>query len=186
MVKVKMISRDDLIKIFEEKRGHSFISVQTETIPVLNKRGRISGLSIEEKFGCLPSEIIKVSQFTCMIGLDYSHVIKSRLEKEGKTIDEYIKGESWHEAVPGTRNLRRHKKTKELFVYLFMLANNKPISAYYANGVMIDKEKIGEFLPIKSIPTNQGLSSGNEVIVRTFKLSSIRRIKMDNEEFIVR
>jgi hypothetical protein len=182
------IDQNGLINILENTKTHQFINVESETNPKLLVKGRNSKLTIPEKFNCFSTDIKKISQFVCMLGLDYKHVIESRLIKEGKDISLYEKGSSWFEHVEGTRNLVRHKETKELYVYLFLVANNIPTSAYYntANGTMIDKEELTEYLPKESAPTNQGLNDGNEVLVRTFKLSSIRKIVLDKETYLVR
>jgi len=187
MAKTTMIDRDGLVALMENTTRHQFVSVQTETTPKCNQTGRNTKKTIFEKFGCSPKDIVKVSDFTAMIGLDYVNVIKNRLEKEGKDISEYQSGETWHEAVEGTKNIRRHKISGEEYVYLFCVANSVPISAYYnmEKGIMIDKEELKEFLPKETAPKNQGLEQGNEVIVRTYKLGSIRKIKTEGETYTV-
>ena len=94
------------------------------------------------------------------------------MAKENKDISEYAAGATWHCAIAGTRNLRRHKTNGDLYVWIFLVAKNKPKSAYYnmENGLMIDKEEIKSFLPKKALPTNQGLTNGNEVNPRIFNV----------------
>ena len=181
------IDRKDLVNLLDNYPKHTFVSIESETIPRINKGTKLPQLFID-KFNCDVSEVRKVSQFTCMIGLDYRHVIEARLQKEGKSVDEYEAGETWHEAVPGTKNLRQHKNTKEIYVWLFCVANNTPTSAYYdmRHGIMLDKEELNPYLPKESTPSNQGLTEGNEVIPRTYKLESIRKITIDKETFTVR
>lgn len=175
------IDRDGLVNLLDNYPRHSFVSIESETIPKVKKTGFL------ESIGCSPDNVRKVSQFVAMIGLDYVNVIKNRLTKEGKTLDEYKSGETWHEAVPGTKNLRKHKTNGEIYAWVFCVANNMPTSAYYnmSTGLMIDKETIKPFLT-ESKPTNQGLTEGNEVIPRTYKLSSIRKITIDKETYLVR
>jgi hypothetical protein len=181
------IDRDQLVAMLDNYDHHTFVSIESETTPKINKGTKLPQLFVD-KFNCDVSEVRKVSQFVCMIGLDYKHVIETRLQKEGKNLDEYEAGETWHEAVPFTKNLRQHKSTKEIYVWLFCVANNEPTSAYYdmKHGIMLDESELTPYLPAKSTPTNQGLTEGNEVIPRTFKLSSIRKITIDKETYLVR
>lgn len=186
-MKTTMIDRSGLVALLENTEKHQFVSVETETNPKMNVNGRVSKLSIFDKFGCSPKSIVKVSSFTAMIGLTYKNVIENRLKKEGKDISSYETGTSWHEPVPGTKNLVRHKQSGEEYVYLFCVANNVPTSAFYnmESGKMIDKEELTEYLPKETAPKNQGLDEGNEVIVRTYKLGSIRKIKTEGEVYSV-
>lgn len=185
---MKQIDQQGLIDILEGKTAHQFVSVESETTPKCNQSGRETGLTIYNKIGCSPKSVVKVSSFVCMLGLNYKNIIENRLGKEGKDASEYVKGESWHIPYGDTKNIRQHRESGELYVYLFMVANNKPTSAFYdmEHGRMIDKADLAEFLPKEYAPKNQGLTEGNEVNVRTFKLSSIRKIKIDGEEFSVR
>jgi hypothetical protein len=157
------------------------VSIEAETTPRLRKT------NFYETIGCQVSDVKKVSQFVAMIGLDYRHVIEARLVKEGKSVDEYEAGTTWHEAVPGTKNLRRHKSSGELYVWIFCVANNVPTSAYYnmSTGLKIETDEIKPFLS-ESTPKNQGLDKGNEVIPRTYKLESIRKITIDKETYTVK
>jgi hypothetical protein len=175
------IDQKDLVNLLDNHDKHTFVSIEAETTPRLRKT------NFAETIGCQVSDVKKVSQFVAMIGLTYVNVIKNRLQKEGKTLDEYEAGETWHCAVEGTKNLRMHKKTGELYVWIFCVANNIPTSAYYnmSTGLMIDKNDIRPFLS-ESTPKNQGLEPGNEVIPRTYKLESIRKITLDKETYTVK
>jgi hypothetical protein len=182
------IDQDKLIEILEGKTNHSFVGIESETTPKCLVKGRNSKIPLIERFNCTNDDIKKVSQFTSMLGLDYRHVIETRLKKEGKDISAYESGETWHQKVEGTKNLRQHKKTGELYVYLFCVSNNPAVSAYYnmKSTKMLDKKELEEYLPVEHEPTNQGLTEGNEVNVRTFKLSSIRKITLDKETYTVK
>ena len=185
---MNIISTDELVKLLDNYDKHTFIGVESETIPTVNQKGRESKITCIDKFGCSPKSVRKVAEFTCGLGYDYKHVISTRLAKEGKTIDEYKAGDTWHVPVDGTKNLRMHPATGELYVWLFLIANGQPKAAYYnaETGQQIDREALKEFLPVEKAPTNQGLDEGHEVQVRLFKLASIKKIKMDGKELIVK
>jgi len=175
------IDRDQLVAMLDNYDHHTFVSIEAETIPRLRKTNFLKTI------GCSVDIVRKVSQFVAMIGLDYVNVIKNRLDKEGKDFSEYVAGDTWHEAVDGTKNLRKHKTNGELYVWIFCVANNTPTSAYYnmSTGLMIDKQDIKPFIS-DSTPKNQGLTDGNEVIPRTYKLESIRKITIDKETYTVK
>lgn len=182
------ITSEKLVPLFEDFAGSSFIGIRTMTHPKFIKKGRSTGKTIEEKFNCSPSDIVKFSSFSAGIGYDYKKSIENKLIKEGKSIEEYQAGESWHEKYNDSKVIRRHKKTGELYFYCSLnTKNSSPESSYHdhKNGKDIDKDDLSEFLPIESKPMNQGVDEGNEVQVRTLKLNSVISLSACGEEYII-
>ena len=184
----KIVSVEGVMKAMEDivakgLTGATFAHVKTVTKPKLIKTGRVSGMPLN-----IPAtDIRKVSEFGCGIGYDYKKSIENKLVKEGKEKTEYEAGDTWHEAFCGSKVIRRHKKTGELYFYVQLNANNVPKVKYVnvTTGKEIAKEEIAEFLPIESAPKNQGLEDGNEVLVRTLKLESLKSLSACGEVYEV-
>lgn len=173
----------NLLKDFDKK---SFASMHTVTSPKFNKKGRDSGLSVKEVTGVDAENVRKVSDMVIGLGYDYEQLVVNRLiNKEGKTGEEYERGISWHEPWEGSTVIHQHKKTGERYLFIECIANNKPKSKFIdvTTGNVVEKEKLAEFLPKESKPENQGLD--NPVEVRTFKLESIRQLKVGGEIYEV-
>jgi hypothetical protein len=181
-----VIKSQELIPLFEKFAGASFVGIVSKTTPKLLKKGR-SGKSIPDTFGCLAEDIAKVSNFSAGIGYDYAKAIQNRLIKEGKEGTEYKAGESWHTAHNGSKVIREHKKTGELYFYVSLNTRNVPKSEYInkVTGEVLSRDELSEFLPAPSAPMNQGLEEGNEVEVRTLKLNSIVSLSACGEVYEV-
>jgi hypothetical protein len=161
--------------------GCSFAHMRTVTIPKLNKKSRISGLPLN-----IPaSDIRKISTFGCGLGFNYQRSVENKLIAEGKSKDEYERGESWHVPHGNSKVICEHKKTGELYFFVSLNANNKSESKFIniQTGNEISKEEISEFLPPEHEPTNQGTEPGNAVIVRTLKLESLKALSADGESW---
>jgi hypothetical protein len=179
------IKKETLVGLLENYKGHTFCHLDTVTSPKLLKKGRETGLSVQEKFGVNPDMIKKHSSFGCGIGFEYAETVKNRLVKDGKNPTDYQAGESWHISHNGSTVIREHKNTGELYFYASLIANNRPVSEYKAENVVINKDDLKEYLPVESAPKNQGLDEGREIEVRTLKLSSVKRLVAENSEYIV-
>jgi len=53
-----------------------------------------------------------------------------------------------------------------------------------STGVEIDRARLVNFLDIEHTPGNQGVESGRETIVRTYKLSSVRTLTVDGISYV--
>lgn len=183
----KQVSVEGIMKAMEEivskgLTGCSFAHIRTVTTPKFLKKSRTTGMPLPNA-----SDIRKVSEFGCGLGYDYVKSIENRLVKEGKDISAYEAGETWHQAFNGSKVIREHKKTGEKYFYVSLNTNNSP-SVKFVNvvtGEEIDKASLVDFLPTESAPTNQGLSEGNEVQVRTLKLESLKGLSACGEVFEV-
>ena len=113
---------------------------------------------IEEAIGVSGNCIIKVSTFGAGIGYDYTKSVQNKLLKEGKSIEEYEAKESWHVPYNGSKVIRKHKSSDELYFYVTLNANSGSESKYIniMTGEEIPKDKLKDFLPVESAPKNQG------------------------------
>ena len=163
--------------------GCTFARLKTVTTPKLNKKNRKTG----EPLTIPASNIRKISEFSAGLGYDYKKSVENRLVKEGKDVSEYEAGETWHESYNGSKVIRKHKKTDELYFYVSLNANNKSEVKFVdvVTGNEIPKTDLEDFLPPEHTPSNQGLSEGNEVIVRTLKLESLKGLSACGETYEV-
>ena len=186
------IKPEALIDLFETYKGKKFVSLETKTAPKLKKTGRVSGLTIQQKFGVLPETIFKFSRFSAGLGYDYVTLIHNRLIKDANlnktsySPDDYQAGTSWHIPYKNSTVIRQHKdKPNELYFYVSLIANNPAKSSYLSGNIEIDKGELAEFLDIPRKPTNQGLAPERTIEVRTLKLDSVTKLIAEGAEFIV-
>ena len=182
----KVITTPELAQVLENMSGTQFVGVKSCTVPKLNKKGRVTGLTIQETLNINPENIVKISEFVAGAGYSYFQGVINRLLKEGKEPNRYDEGISWHVPYLDTKTIKMHPKTGELYAYFFCsYANNKPTTRFVdkSTGKEISRVDLEEFLPVEKTPMNQGLDKGNEVIVRTFKLSSINELSAAGEVY---
>lgn len=178
------ICATDLPQLFEKYKGTSFVGIKTKTIPKLLKKGRVSGKPLVEVIGT--DSVVKESAFSAGIGYDYATSVKNKLLKEGKSEEAYEAGETWHVPYNGSKVIRQHKGTGELYFYVSLNTKNPSKAKYLSlDGKEISKDVLEEFLPVEKAPTNQGVEEGNEVLVRTLKLGSVASLSACGEVFEV-
>jgi hypothetical protein len=174
-----------LVAKLEEIKGCSFIGLKTQTDPKFIKTGRETGLSMIDKIGSDPTNVKKFSEFVAGIGYDYGTTVNNRLAKEGKTQLVFLPMETWHEPYRGSKVIRQHKTTGELYYYVSLISNNIPKVEYVdiSSGKTVPKSVLEEFLPKEYPTTNQGLDK--PVDVRTLKLESLKELKYGGDTYIV-
>ena len=103
----------------------------------------------------------------------YNNMVKRRLAKEGKASTDFKLGKRvWGERINDTPFIE-HKGNMYVEV-VFLKAPSKVV--YLVDGEEVNKNTI-EGLPVDSQEGKQG-GLDNKVIIRTYKLSSLRNIKM--------
>jgi hypothetical protein len=174
------INQTKLIEIMSNIKGANTISFVARTLPKVLKKSRVD--KGENTYG----QIAKVSQVQGMVNFQYEAGVLRRLEKEGKSPEEYTRGESWHEAVTIDGRLTpfcKHKENGEYYLRFMFISRGK--TAYFdQNNVEITEEEAAPFLPKPSEYANQGLD--NPLIFLTYKLDSITEITMNGERYFVR
>jgi len=183
----KLITTQEAVTLIENFDSHQFAGFKTMTIPKLNKHGRVTGATLQEKVHVEPANVRKLSQFVAGIGYSYMTGIQNKLIQEGKDPANYVAGETWHVAYGECKTIRQHKGTGELYFYCFLNSAMPPQSRYVdiSNGQEIDRETLVEFLPVEKAPKNQGVEEGNELRVRTFKLSSVKELSAAGEVYTI-
>lgn len=134
----------------------------------------------------------RVHKATCLtnvaIGYSYENTVNNRLAREGADAEfqsQKPKGRSW---VEGMENilLVSDKDAEQMYLRTTMLRNTNSKSVYLIDGrkaTDAEIESIKAFMPTASKPTNQGLSEGNEVIVRDYKLQGVLAMTQGTKEY---
>jgi len=168
------------------------------TVPKLTVKDRNTKAPWAEVFpGVSPENVRKITHAVVLAGPDYGKMVINELVREGKDESEYERGETWHEGVPGVPCLRRHKKnpTALYFWAAFVQKAKRPDGTWVhikprvrfvdiATGAEIARERLAGFLPVDKTPENQGVEEGREIIVRTYKLESIRTFTVNGKAYV--
>lgn len=157
----------------ETVQGAAFASIDTLTEIKLTGgkanpfQGRVTKSSVGNQ----------VMVFTNKKSNAYDNMVKRRLEQEGKDPATFVLG-----ALPwGTRieNTPFIQHNGELYLQLIYMKAGK--TSYLVDGLPYAGEIPG--LPVEKEPTGQaGLE--NQVIVRTLKEKSIKRLRFDQQEYV--
>jgi len=159
-------------KLFDQVNGGSFVGIDTETAVTLKggkgnpQQGRIT------KLGTGASVMVFQNKATNA----YKNMVERRLSAEGKDPASFkLSPRVWGTRIPETPFIE-HKGAYYLEV-IFLQAGT---SEFLQDGKPIAKEDI------VGLPTpKEGAQGGldNKVVIRTFKLDSIRAIRIDQTEY---
>lgn len=116
----------------------------------------------------------RVQLFTSHKG--YKNMVNRRLEAEGKVADFEPAALPWGSRIDDSP-LIEHKGQ----FYLQVIFHKAGAVQYYLDNKPIDKDDIEGLVERESNAGRTGLEDGNEPIVRTFSLDSIREIRMMGE-----
>ena len=158
-----------IVAALVQVQGSSIASITDETVVTLTggkknpMQGRVTKLT----------ENANVMFFTNSTTNSYNNMVKKRLAAEGKNPESFQLGPRvWGERMPDTPFIQ-HKN--ELYVEVIFLRAPK-IVRYFFDGVAIAKEAIFG-LPVDKAEGGQG-GLDDKVIIRTYKLASLKAIKM--------
>jgi hypothetical protein len=181
------ITASTLVPLLERYKGKKLGHLDTMTIPELTKKGRVTGMTIQQKFGVEPGSIRKYSSFGCGVGYEYAALVEGRLEKDGKCPEDYIPGISWHMPYNGSTVIRVNKNNPDgaKYVFVALIANNPARAEYRSGNTLIPTDELKEFLKLEYEAKNQGLEKERQIKVITLKLESITRLAADGAEYII-
>jgi len=161
-------------QVLADVNGASFISMDTETKPTLTggKSNLLQGRVTKQNSGA------SIMVFQNKTTSAYDKMVKRRLEKEGKNPETFeLQPRKWGKRIPNTP-LIEHKG--ELYLEVIFLKSGKSI--YLLDGKPIDKNEIVG-LKESNISEESQAGLSDKVIIRTFKLDSIKRLKIGGREF---
>jgi hypothetical protein len=125
--------------------------------------------------------IIKESSKSYRLVVNYKERVENNLLKEGKSLDEYIKG-----SLKGRKHLTKcilqNNDETEYYVMLEYFLNSpiKGETKYFNEGNELDKTILSKWLVYRDTkPENQGLDKTVNPI--TVKLSNIQQVNVDNK-----
>lgn len=177
---MKFIEAQDLIgKLYTEK-DPTFLGLYVETVPEMRK-------------ACNPftGRVYTRQHHNVQINFRYEAAVNRMLTKEGKEASFEASPLKWGTPVDGTPFLIHTKKGNTApTIYLRTRVLHSNMKEFYLDGKFVDSipllEQIKSFIPAKSESyQHQGVSAENEVVVRTFKMESIKAIVMKGETYIV-
>lgn len=107
----------------------------------------------------------------------YESMVRRRMEEEGKDASDFtLKPRAWGTRVGNTPIIEHNGKR-----YLECFFMNPGKTKYYLDGEPIDKDLI-EGLPTTKVSDESQGGIENKVIVRTYSLESIHKIRMNGKE----
>ena len=189
---MKKLSHLELAKLLVSRPGAFPIGILAETDARCVKKDRETG--VPHEFG----DISKISYSVPFTGGEYEGAVKREAGRQGTNgeafkASELPKDREW---VPGFEKKVLRSKADHSKFYLRTqtvpgqrLKNKAKILAYRAeNGQFISRSEVKPFLPVKSISKKQlefgvGEKTGEQVNVRDFLFSSIRRIRVNRQNF---
>lgn len=168
-------------KIFDNVNGSSFVGIDTLTeVPLLGGKknahqGRVTKRSVGNS----------VMVFQNKSSSSYGDMVQRRLVKEGLDPASFeLKPRTWGERIPETPFIS-HFKDNETHFYLEVIFLRPGTSSYFLDGKPIDKKDIvGLKVEDERNPESQG-GLENRVIIRSFKLSSIEKVRIDGMEYVL-
>lgn len=167
----------DVGTIFSLVNGASFISLDTETIPVLKggKANPHKGRVTKRMIGA------QVMVFQNKNTNGYENMVNRRLTAEGKDPSSFQLGpRSWGERIENLPVIRHVKDgTTKFYVEVIFLVPGKV--QYFLDGQPIDKADV-QGLDSKEEGEQGGLD--NKVVIRTFALDSISAIRVNRDEYV--
>jgi hypothetical protein len=162
---MKTITKQELLEIVAKQKGTTFISIETETEQKL-----LGGKN------CPLKGLIKRSKVNGAIGIHYTNSVNNQRIREEKEADFVAQPRTWGIRLEGTP-LVQHKDN----YYLEVKVQSTQKPDYFFNGKRIDSEEVKPYLPQNK--TRQDLNK--EVILRDYNISSIKRIKIDGNEYSI-
>jgi len=162
---MKTITKKELLSILSEQKGATFVSLETETEQKL-----LGGKN------CPLKGLIKRSKVAGVLNGNYTNMVNNQRTREEKEADFVAKDRTWGSRIEGTP-IVFHKDNH--YVEVKVQSTQKP--DYFFNGNRIDSSDVKPYLP--QIKANQGLD--NDVVLRDYNISSIKRIKIGGNEYSI-
>jgi hypothetical protein len=170
------MTRNELVDYLKNITGSTFIGVTVNTIPKMRKTNNP-----------FFNRINKRNTIGGIVNFHYDEGVLRRLEKEGKSPDDFKRGTSWHEPILNNNRLTplcKHKDRDEYYLRLQLTTIGDPKYLDIKTNTEVDKQTISDFLSEQSSYSNQGLDSPLKIL--TYSINSIDRISIKGEEILVR
>lgn len=179
------ISTDDFVKMLMTEKGANIIGFTHCT--TMSKSGKMVQKDRNDKSVRNPywNDCFKTQDVNGMINFHYDKGVLRRLEKEGKSADDFKQGESWHQPIirtDGSITPFCCKKSDPRQIYLrFMLNASNNVRYHTANGKTIETENVKPFLAKRTDYANQGLDK--PLIFQVWNIDDITRITINGQRY---
>lgn len=168
------VTEADLIALLSGYRGAKILALTTETDARLKKTGN-------------PYDgVVKVSRINVMVNFHYDSGVLRQLAAEGKSADDFKRGESWHVPVLTEEGFLtpfcQNPKTGELYLRVRVLGRGE--TRYFTKGGQeLTHADVEAWLPKESGYKNQGCESVLEF--KVYKLASVLEVGVDGRNYAV-
>jgi len=185
-----MVIEKEVVFVDSKELENIFMELETRsTIPfvyITLKTDKLSEIVLKSKQDGTKNpywkQIIKESKKCYRLVVDYKKRVENNLLKEGKSLDEYVKG-----SLSGKEHLSKciltDKETKTERYVMVEYFENSPIKGetkYFSNGNELDKTLLSKWIVYRNNePKNQGLDKMVHPI--TPKLDSITQLNVDGK-----
>jgi len=129
------------------------------------------------------TEILKFSKVSIILNTDYNRAVEKQLLKEDKDPTDHKKGKNTMVITFGENN-EFFGKFNDIFALQYRPNSNiYPKTKYFADGKLIEKNKVVNFLPKPSTNSNQG--TDKKIPWRKLYLSSVKKLALNGEVYKV-
>jgi hypothetical protein len=167
------MSTPSVIELMQQVNGTTFIAIDTVTDVKLTggKKNPFQGRVTKVMHGA------NVQVFQNKNSNGYANMVNRRLEAEGSNATFELSPRAWGTRIPNSP-IVEHKGEFYLEV-IFVRAGH---SEYCVDGIVTPSDQL-EGLPVATVSEGGQGGLENKVIIRTFKISSIRRIQINKVEY---
>jgi hypothetical protein len=177
------VSKTELMNVLMNIKGSTPATITAVTDVKMNKgRGENTNPYLDRLFKKQVSNVF--------INFSYTNAVNKRLVKEGKEATFEAKERAWGDRV---MNPDTGKQTPLIthngafYLEAGFITKNSPKVEYQLDGEPVEDTALFEnWLPKTNTSSRQGLSDENEVVLRTFKLDSVREVKVNGTTYVVR
>jgi len=175
------ITVDELREKLASLRACTAISFESETIPKLLKKHRVTKEPCPYETG----DISKVNIMAGLIGLSYSNSVNNQLGREDKELDFTAQSRKWGDLMENRVLVCKFdEETKEDKFYLQVVVKSYETPRYLWGNTEIPVKELEGYLPIERPPKTQA-ELEKKVVIKNVSLENIRWIRMLGEEYII-
>jgi len=163
--------------LIDQLNGATFLGLDIETIPTINKTRKVGGNSREPNphYGHIRKVVMGMSVMvsTSKSGSPYERMVRRRQAAEGKEVDFTAEKRAWGTRI-GTTPLIEHKGQ----TYLEIFCQHPGVTTYYLDDTPINEEDIiGLSRPSHNEEAQGGID--DQVVIRSVKAESIIGMRID-------
>lgn len=163
-------------KAYHFTKGAKFAQIHTAVDPIKAKASIYAG------------RVVKRQSHNVQLNFSYSNAVNNQRMAEGLDPDFVPQAPKWGTRVPGTPLISHTKKGTDITSFYLMtrVLRSMPASYYLDGQQVLDVLLLDDVLGhTRASYSNKSQGLEKEIIIRTFKLDSIKAITMDGETLVV-